>query len=102
ARFGGVQADTDIGDDEDSDDDAGIEGDEDLDGGEDIDDDEDIHDGEDIDGEDDDVLDAGVDAGEERPPPVDAAVTDAGVADVIDLPPLPDSPVPIDPPGLPH
>lgn len=63
----------------------------------DIDDDE----GED---EDDDALDAGIDSDADAGDGgvVDAAVTDAGVADVIDLPPLPDSDVPIEPPGLPH
>lgn len=32
----------------------------------------------------------------------DAGVTDAGVSDAVDLPPIPDSDVPLLPPGLPH
>ena len=79
------------------DEDEDIDDDEDIDGGEDDDDNED---------DDNDVLDAGIDggadAGEDGLDPVDAAVSDAGVAAVIDLPPLPDTEVPIEPPGLPH
>lgn len=99
ARFAGAQEadqdDEDIEGDEDEDDDGAED-----DGGEGgTEDDEDG-------GSEDDAFDAGVDggadAGDDGLEPIDAAVTDAGVADVIDLPPLPDSDVPIEPPGLPH
>ncbi len=97
ARFAGAQeGDDDIDDDED---DSGEPDEDGEDGNEDGGEDENADD-------EDDALDAGVDGGadasEDNLEPIDAAVSDAGVADVIDLPPLPDSDVPIEPPGLPH